>query len=416
LCEIDKPGEWYIDRERLVLYVWPPADPESGVFELSQGDFPMVEIAGASHLAIVGLAWELGGADGIILRGGERCLIAGCAVRRLGGNGIEVRGGKEHTILSCDVESMGRGGVVLAGGDRRSLIPGGHVIENCHIRDLSRIDHTYTPGVLLDGVGNRISHNLVHGVASSAFRVEGNDHRIECNEVFDVLLESDDQGGADMWGNATYRGNIFRWNWWHHLGHWQAGAEQPGCGQAGIRLDDAICGVLIHGNIFQKCSAGALGFGGVQIHGGKENIIDANLFIDCSAAISFSPWGENRWKQFIQGALSKGGIDRDLYLERYPDLARLAEGHDANRVWRNVAVRCGQFLRRDPGRQELVENWVVPAGHEAAAMAIEALVGEASPAIERTGWRPIPIEEIGLYEDEHRRSLPTRLLRKARER
>ncbi|MBN1441154.1 MAG: hypothetical protein JXA90_00525, partial [Planctomycetes bacterium] len=74
LCEIDKPGEWYIDRERLILYVWPPSDRESGVFELSQGDFPMVEIADASHLAVVGLALELGGADGIILRGGERCL------------------------------------------------------------------------------------------------------------------------------------------------------------------------------------------------------------------------------------------------------------------------------------------------------------------------------------------------------
>jgi len=203
-------------------------------------------------------------------------------------------------------------------------------VENCHIRDLSRIDHTYTPGVLLDGVGNRI----------------------EYNEVFDVLLESDDQGGADMFGDPTYRGNSYRHNWWHHIGNWSGSGsgENPGCGQAGIRLDDAICGVLIEGNVFQKCSAGGLGFGGVQIHGGKENIVDGNLFLDCAAAISFSPWGEGRWKEYVREALAKPAIDRDLYLKRYPTLARLSERNDANHVWRNVAERCGRRDRVDRSR------------------------------------------------------------------
>lgn len=416
LCEIDTPGEWYLDRESLTLYFWPPADPERAVVELSLGDFPMVEMNNVSHVALKGLTWELGGADGIVVGGGERCLIAGCAIRRLGGNGIVVRGGTGHVILSCDVESMGRGGIDLTGGDRRTLVPGAHVIENCHIRDLSRIDRTYTPGVRLDGVGNRISHNLVHGVASSAFRIEGNDQRIEFNEIFDVLLESDDQGGADMFGNPTYRGNIFRYNWWHHIGSWRREAEDTGCGQAGIRLDDAICGVLVYGNVFRKCSSGALGFGGVQIHGGKENIVDNNVFVDCAAAISFSPWGERRWQNFVKAALAKGGIDRDVYLTRYPELRSLSDGHDSNRVWRNVVCRCGKFLLRDPGRQDLVANWVVPGDAGAVSTELRSILGEDSPAAARIGFRPIPLDEIGLYADEYRPSLPVDLLRQARAR
>lgn len=423
LSEIDEPGEWHLDRRDLRLYLWPPPGgpgegPETGEFavEISLLDRPFLELDGASHLAFLGLSWELGAADGIAVRGGERCLFAGCAVRRLAGNGIEIRGGIAHGVLSSEVESLGRGGIVLAGGDRRTLAPGGHFVENCHIRDLSRIDHTYTPGVLVDGVGNRVAHNLVHGVASSAFRVEGNDHRIELNEVFDVLLESDDQGGADMFGDPTYRGVVFAANWWHHIGRWRLDDEQPACGQAGIRLDDAISGVLVIGNIFEKCSAGALGFGGVQIHGGKENAVEGNLFVDCRAAVSFSAWGERRWREYVRDFWARANVDRDLYLARYPELARLEEDHDANRVTRNVAVRCGTFILRDPGRLHAVANWVVPDGAPEAKASIEALAGARFPTCAEVGFRPIPLEEIGLYADAYRRSLPEELLRRARER
>jgi hypothetical protein len=416
LCELDSPGEWYLDRGNLRLFLWPPGDLSEAVVELSQGDFALVELTDVSHVSLVGLTWELGGADGIIVRGGARCLLAGCTVRQCGGNGIEVHGGTSHRVLSCDIASMGRGGAVVSGGDRRTLTRGDHVIENCHIRDLSRIDHTYTPGVRLEGVGNRIAHNLVHGIASSAFRIEGNDHLIELNEVFDVLLESDDQGGADMYGNATYRGDVFRWNWWHHIGNWHGTGEQSSCGHAGIRLDDAICGVLLYGNIFQKCSAGGHGFGGVQIHGGKENVVDANVFVDNTAAISFSPWGEQRWLQFIRGALDKGGIDRDFYVSRYPDLARLAEAHDRNHVWRNVVCRCETFLLRNRVEHDLIANWIVPEEHAAAAAGPKTLAGTDSPACETIGFRPIPIEEIGLYSDGFRSTLPDDLLRRARAR
>jgi len=133
--------------------------------------------------------------------------------------------------------------------------------------------------VLVDGVGSRISHNLMHDVRSSAIRLGGNDHMVEFNEVHHVVWESDDQGGVDMFGNATYRGNVFRFNYWHHVGgepgDGESGdGEAPDCGRAGVRLDDAISGVVVYGNVFHRCSAGRLGFGAVQIHGGKDNHVD----------------------------------------------------------------------------------------------------------------------------------------------
>ena len=394
LPELDTPGEWYLDRASGSLLLYPPSDPNTAVVELSLFHRPMVAADNLSHVRFQELTWELGSADAIHLRGGDHVLFAGCTVRRFAGNGIEIHGGTEHGILSCDIYSLGRGGTIVSGGDRKTLTPGRHFIENCDIHSLSRIDHTYTPAVILSGVGNRIAHNRFHDVLSSALRVGGNDHLIEFNEIFEVVLESDDQGGADMYGNATYRGNVFRYNHWHHIGNWHGEGEEPKCGQAGIRLDDAISGTLVYGNIFERCSAGKLGFGGVQIHGGKDNIVDNNVFIDCAAAVSFSAWPEKRWREFVQSALESREIDQALYLERYPELAQLSSHANTNHIWRNVTLRCDEMFRRAPRSVEALENAAL--GEEKVRRDKRGLV------VERVGFAPIPAEEIGLYRDAFR--------------
>jgi hypothetical protein len=401
LSELDAPGEWYLDTARRHVYLYPGRDLRQAVVELSTAAFPMLEMDGVSHVRFEGLLWELGGADGILIRGGAHAALVGCTIRKFAGNGLEIRGGAGHTVFSCNIHTLGRGGLVVSGGDRKTLSPAGHRIENCHIHHLSRIDHTYTPGVWLDGVGSRLAHNLIHDVASSAFRVGGNDHLIEFNEVHRVVLESDDQGGVDMWGNATYRGHVFRFNYWHHMGNWDRRGEEVPTGQAGIRLDDAISGVLIEGNVFHRCSAGAVGFGGVQIHGGKDNRIRGNLFVDCGAAVSFTAWGDARWRKFVANALEDPAIDRALYLERYPELARLAEDHDRNQIHQNTVVRCGRFILRDPGRLEVAGNRVEPEAKWFPEGADGRIRWDPKLAAE-LGLAHIPFERIGLQADSHR--------------
>lgn len=403
LCELDAPGEYYLDRERQRLYLFPPRDWSGRRVELSVTALPLVEFDNVSQVRFEGLLWELGAADGIRIRGGERCVLLGCTVRKLAGNGIEIRGGSGHVVMTCDIHTLGRGGTVIAGGDRKTLTPGGHVLENCHIYQLSRIDHTYTPGVLLDGVGNRVRHNLIHDVASSAMRVEGNDHLVELNEVHRVVLESDDQGAVDMFGNPTYRGNVFRYNYWHHLGNWDRGGEEAHTGQAGVRLDDAICGTLVQANVFQHCGGGAVGFGGVQIHGGKENRIQGNLFADCRAAVSFTRWGDRRWRESVAKALDNPAIDRDLYLERYPALHRLAEDADRNTVRGNVTLRCNSLLLRSPANTVLEENREIAERDILGEGPDGRLLWEKDVA-ERLGLGGIPFEAIGLYPDGHRQT------------
>ena len=398
LSELDAPGEWYLDRTRGRVYLFPKGDLSEAVVELSVAAFPLLEVEGASHIRFQGIVWECGAADGIRIRGGESVRLEGCTIRKMAGNGVEIHGGHRHELRSCDIYHLGRGGIVLAGGDRKTLTPGDHRVENCHIHHLSRIDHTYTPGVWLDGVGNRIRHNLIHHVASSAMRVEGNDHLIEFNEAHRVVLESDDQGAVDMFGNPTYRGNVFRYNYWHHLGDWDRKGEATHTQRAGIRLDDAICGVLVQGNVFQRCSTGRSHFGGVQIHGGKENLVEANLFVDTAAAVSFTPWGEQRWREFVGKAWDSPAIDRELYLKRYPALARRSEGHDLNTIRGNVALRCGTLFLRVPEGTDTADNREYPDGTEMAEGPDGRLIWSAAEAA-RLGVGHIPFAKIGLYGD-----------------
>jgi hypothetical protein len=406
LEEIDRPGRWCLDRGAGKLYLYPPGDPATADVRLSLLASPLILVRDASWLRLEGLTLELGQTTGIQVQGGEHCLIAGCTIRNLGGDAVVVDGGRGHGLLSCDLYNLGRGGCVVAGGDRRTLEASGHYVENCEVHHYSRIDRCYTPAVWLEGCGTRVAHNRFRHSPCQALRIEGNDHLVELNEVFEVAREMDDNGGVDMFLNPSYRGVVLRYNSWHDIG---APYATP-IGQAAIRLDDAISGVLIYGNLFRACSTTL--FGAVQLHGGKDDAVVNNVFTDCKYAISFSLWGPQRWKQFLQRAeLQKMlhqtvDIDRPPYSTRYPALARLAESEGVHQIWSNVARNCGEFLTRDRGLQDLMDNQTTLAAPPAAAAWPDPeLTGAGQPdggRLRMPGFRPIPSGEIGLYEDGYR--------------
>ncbi|MBM3493149.1 MAG: hypothetical protein FJX72_02320 [Armatimonadetes bacterium] len=398
LCELDSPGEWYLDSKRGLLIVLPPSDatPEEtrrdAVVEYSTLDEAFLKLDGASHVRFERLGFDLGRWNGIEVTGGANVLIAGCRIGRLRGSAVVIDGGRNHGVFGCDLHTLGRNGTSVKGGDRKTLTPSGHFVENCRMRDFSRLDRTYTPAVYAEGVAIRIAHNLIHDSPGHAMRIEGNDHLIEFNDVSRVVTETDDQGALDMWFNPTYRGVVIRYNAWKRVGD---GSEDRM--RAGIRLDDAICGVLIYGNVFERCADGL--FGGVQIHGGKENEVVNNLFVDCRYGVSFSRWGADRWRQYTEGeAFVKATTDAvniaaPPYNVRYPALAALSRSPDENVIARNLVINCGVFLTRDGGVQDLADNAVSANGPPAGAK--DRLSGAAQAA--RNGFRPIPMAEIGRY-------------------
>ncbi|MDR1962696.1 MAG: right-handed parallel beta-helix repeat-containing protein [Planctomycetaceae bacterium] len=424
LEEIDLPGEWYLDRTHGKLYLYPPEGVDLNTVRVRLSAFPkeFLNVKDVSFTTFYGLTFEEGSGTAGRVTGGEEVRFAGCGFHRFGNWGLGIEG-LRHGVLSCDFTALGGGGVSLKGGNIKTLSPGGCFVENCIVNDFSRVDRAYAPAVLIDGVANRIAHNLFCDSPAHAIRAEGMEQVIEFNEIHSVVYESDDQAGIDIWGNPFMRGMVIRYNYWHHIG-----SGRDVAGQSGIRLDDMISSVLMYGNLFFRSSGGH--FGGVQIHGGKDNIVDNNLMIDCKFAVSFSPWGEKRWLENIENGfgsrVKKNGFDPDneIYRSKYADYAELKQNIDRNLILRNAAIGCDSFSRNNR-RNLLLENLMLPwlpdlfletqglqktdknrVPSDARKIRSRLTIPADSPIYELLGTRPLPTELMGLYLDNIRTKIP----------
>lgn len=424
LEEIDEPGEWYLDRQTNQLYLYPPEGVDINQANVRLTCFPkeFFRFKNVSNVLLYGLTFEDGSGTAGTVSGGENVQIVNCHFNRFGNWGLGIDG-LRHGVLSCSFNHLGGGGISLNGGTIPTLKPGNCFVENCFVNDFSRVDRAYAPAVLIDGVHNKLAHNLFCDSPAHAIRAEGMEHTIEFNEIHSTVYESDDQSGIDIWGNPFIRGIVIRYNYWHHIG-----SGRDVAGQSGIRLDDMISSVQMYGNVFFRSSGG--NFGAVQIHGGKDNIVTDNLMIDCKYAVSFSPWGEKRWLEMLGGFFGQrsrqSGFnpDSEIYRSKYPDYAELRLNADRNFIIRNAAVGCEAFAQNNR-RNVLLENvmlpWMPDLFNETKGMAKSSerrvpadarkirqkiTLPPDSPLYKLTGIPPLPIDAMGLYKCNERKELP----------
>ncbi|MBT6627954.1 MAG: right-handed parallel beta-helix repeat-containing protein, partial [Gemmatimonadetes bacterium] len=255
LCELDEPGEWYLDRDTGILYLWPPGDMESAEIAVSVGAQAM-SIDGARHIHIQDLNFEYTRADAIQIQDAEKITIEGCTFRNLGGWGVVVSGGRDVRIRHCHIHGTGNGGIRLDGGDRPTLRRADHVAEDNHIHDYGRVNRMYQPAIQISGVGQRVVHNHIHHAPHMAIQFAGNDHLIAHNDIHHVCQESNDAGAIYSGRDWTWRGTVIR----HNLLWEITGFEDRGC--VGVYLDDMLCGTQITGNLFYRVTRAAMIGGG----------------------------------------------------------------------------------------------------------------------------------------------------------
>ena len=357
LEELDEPGEWHYDAATAKLYLIPPEGKAPQPFTLTTLDAPLVAIDGADHVEFRGIAFRHTRGDAVKVRQARQVAFGGCDFRGIGGAAIVADGCPGFVVRDSSFRNLGHGALDVSAGDRRTLEPGGIRIHGNAFSRVGQFARTYTPAVLIHGVGAVVCHNECRDMPSSAMRLEGNDHVVERNDIHDVVLESDDQGAIDLWGDPSYRRCVFRHNTFKDVG----GAGATDCGRGGIRFDDAISGMIVYGNTFINSARG--NFGGVQIHGGNNNVVYANRFIDCGIGVSFSPWGRERWleriernPEYVEKIRQRVDVFAPPHSTRYPELARLREDFDRNFIWGNTMIRCAQPLANPPIQVESLWN------------------------------------------------------------
>ncbi len=406
LSELDRPGEWYLDRETGVLYFWPPGPPAAGKTMVSVLG-GVVRLREASHVTLQRMTMEAARGTAVTIRGGEQNAIVGCTFRLLGGRAVQVSGGRGHGVVGCDVYETGAGGIALSGGDRKTLTPAGHYAENNHVHHYARVKRVYRPGITLRGVGNRASHNLIHNAPHMGMGFGGNDHLIELNELHSVCYESNDAGAIYTGRNWTMRGTVIRHNYLHHI----SGFEDRGC--VGVYLDDAFSGTRITGNLFYRVTRAAM------VGGGRDNSIVNNVFVDCRPAIHVDARGIGWANQYIvpgggwhmQKKLEEVDHDRPPYSTKYPHLAGILDDEPYvpkyTLVARNIVVGENWDGIRKEARPYVTmkDNLIGEDPHFVDRESGDFRLRDDSPAF-RLGFERIPIEKIGLYEDPRRASWP----------
>ena len=397
LCELDAPGEYYIDRSSGILY-WIAPEGKAGeetVASVFAGE-GMILVENCKELTVSGLAFEGGRRGAIQVTGGERNAVRDCRFSRFGEMALTFTGGKEHAVAGCFLTELGCGGIAMTGGDRRTLEPAGFSVTNTIVDRFSLFKRTYEPAVFFHGVGLLVAHNRFAHSSSSALRLEGNEITVEYNQCFNLVEESDDQGGFDTFMDYSYRGIVLRYNHWRDI---KGGSY---AGAAGIRLDDLISGQLIFGNVFERCGGGGWegggGFGGVQINGGRDNRIFNNLFFDCPWAVSGEVWRAGRWREILTTGLSaerlqEVDISSLAYVEKYPlMLSHFDRDEGVNYVERNLAVNAEALIRSRNGGFSTGGNTVLRSVHPLSYF--------LDPKISKGyGLEAIPFARIGVQEN-----------------
>jgi hypothetical protein len=397
LAELDRPGEWYLDRETSILYFWPPAPIESGDAYVSL--LPSLAILkDVSHVTLQGMILEAARGTAITIEGGTDVRVRGCVIRNIGGWAARITGATESGVAGCDIYQVGEGGIFLEGGERKTLSPANLYADNNHIHHYGRWNPVYKPAVMINGVGNRATHNLIHDAPHMAIGFSGNDHQIEFNEIHDVCYESNDAGAIYAGRNWTMRGTVIRHNYLHDI----SGLEGRGC--VGVYLDDQYSGTVVYGNLFYKVTRAAM------IGGGRDCTIENNVFVNCAPATHVDARGLGWAADGFAGlneSLDAMPFRTPPWSERYPQLVNLLTedpmAPTGNVIARNICVggRWGDFEDRAKPMVTFQDNLLNIDPHFVDAAHGDFQVRSDSPAF-RLGFKRLPLKKIGLYRSEDR--------------
>jgi len=350
LEELTEAGEWCLDTEEGVVYFKPPqgeltADDTvvapclktliifSGTEWIFIKGLTFTETIGGDNIHRDGMAgygamfpraeWTYCG-EAIRMRRASNCIIEKCRFDQTGGNGIYLESGCRRNHIAYNTFCRcGASGVVLIGDHLAH--PLYNRIENNHIFECGVLNK-FAAGILL-GVsdGNLIAHNHIHDMPHHAINLGTNGrgrNYVEYNRIERVARETFDTGAINCWMDmysagiikeAERSGHVIRYNYIadtlgcrvNERGEIEAPVEET----LGIYLDDCSSNCLIYGNIILR-----VGFA-VQVHLGKNNLIENNIVIDCKALLH------------LQDTVSRRPGNKDL-----------ADFMRGNRVERNIVI------------------------------------------------------------------------------
>ena len=325
--ELDVPGEYYIDRENGILYVYADENFDASTLVFANEATPLLSATDLSYVTFRGLDIRYTRGSGISFSSANYVTFDHCSVGSCRTGGININVGNNVTISNCEVSNIGGQAITIVnGGDRETLTPSNCLIYNNIVRDFGQISRTYAYGIWPGAMGTTVSHNEIYNAPHNAVSTGSMMNTIEYNEIYNVCTETQDCAAIYNGFGFAGRGNVIRYNYIHDIG-------QPDTHAHAIYFDSSYSGQTVYGNIFQNT-----GYTAIKAGTGRDNVISNNIFIDCGSAVmeydalEVGHWNRDMWvtgssiedivSQDFMGGTIEGLIDYDneAWRKAFPEI------------------------------------------------------------------------------------------------
>jgi len=359
LEELDIPGEFYIDKETMLLYFYPPYSLKDATVELSIAETPAFLVDGAKNITFENLSFDQFRGNGLYSRNVENVDVIRCNFSNIGVNGYRIAGGvaaetgQNHwnkqnknasydcDVIGCNFYNMGMAAIDVAGGDIDTLTPSNGIIEDNYINRVAQ--KSMWEAISVRGMGWTVRNNNIANGAGNGIRPWGSEHKIEYNEIANFTRENDDCAVVYWGGSMILRGTQANYNYFHDLA-----SIEPMVYNAKVALywDDAQSGCSAQGNIFMGTKTA------FNSNGAGATLHRWNLAIDVVNPVNLIDH-QHRTNETITMSTyypleeTRANLPyKEIYYKRYPTLEQELNGVNPKKfteVYENVGFRTGPF-------------------------------------------------------------------------
>jgi len=284
--ELDMPGEYYIDRDDGMLYIYMPEGcSDDSVITVSLLKEDMIKVSNARNIEFQNIEISDSRKSGIATSGEcSNIIVDNCKIHSIAKNGVSFSNCTFSSVRNSEIYDIGENGISVKGGDFSKAISSGNVIYNNDIYRFAQIERSYNSGVYIgyQSVGVKVMNNHIHDAPHAGIIFYGINNEISYNEIDNVVNEFHDMDAVyvNNYDMPWERGNKIYYNYFHDIGGENFNGEHQ-MNVSCIRTDNNGHGLTIRKNIFYNIGKGATNnVSGIHAQG-THNKIEGNLFVDC---------------------------------------------------------------------------------------------------------------------------------------